>query len=62
MAAMINPLIKAFAVDATEFPDLAEKYQVSGVPLTVVDGKVSLTFVGRYPEARFVSELLKAAG
>lgn len=60
MAAMENPRIKAVVIDAAEFGDLADFYQVSSVPLTVVDGKQQVTFVGRYPEGRFVEELLKA--
>lgn len=61
MAAMENPLIRAYSVDAQEFPDLANQYQVSSVPLTVVNGTQNITFVGKYPEDRFVSELQKAA-
>ncbi len=60
MAAMENPKIKAHAVDAMEYPELAQQYGVSSVPLTVIDGKQSVTFVGRYPEGRFVTELMKA--
>lgn len=60
MAAMENPRIKAYSVDATEFPDLAEKYHVSSVPLTVIDSKQEVAFVGRYPEGRFLAELMKA--
>jgi predicted DsbA family dithiol-disulfide isomerase len=61
MAAMENPRLRAYSVDAQEFPDLANRYEVSSVPLTVVNGKQSVTFVGKYPEDRFVSELQKAA-
>lgn len=60
MAAMENHRIKAHLVDANEFKELSEYYQVSGVPLTVIDGKRHITFVGRYPEDRFIAELLKA--
>ena len=34
--AFANPLITAYAVEATEFPDLAHRYHVSGVPKTVI--------------------------
>jgi len=38
--AFANPNITAFAVEATEFPDLARRYRVTGVPKTVVDETV----------------------
>jgi len=60
MAAMENPQITAYSVDASEFPDLSQKYGVRAVPLTVVDGATQVTFAGKYPEDRFVAELLKA--
>jgi hypothetical protein len=60
MAAMENPRIRAYSVDATEFPELADQYNVSAVPLTVIKGQSEITFAGRYPEARFLAELLKA--
>lgn len=60
MAAMENPRIRAYAVDATEFPELAQQYNVSSVPLTVITGRREVTFVGKYPEGRFLTELVKA--
>ncbi len=62
MAALENPNITAYAVDATEFPELSDKYGVSAVPLTVVDGATQVTFTGKYPESRFLAEILKAVG
>ena len=45
-------------VEATEFPYLANKYRVMGVPLTVVNEE---TFIeGARPEARFVDDVLMA--
>ena len=35
--AFANPNITAYAVEATEFPDLARRYRVTGVPKTVVN-------------------------
>ena len=35
--AFANPNITAYAVEATEFPDLARRYMVNGVPKTVVN-------------------------
>ena len=34
--AFANEHITAYAVEATEFPDLARKYRITGVPKTVV--------------------------
>ena len=44
--AFVNPLITAYAVEATEFPDLARRYHVSGVPKTV---KLNLLEARPYP-------------
>lgn len=60
MAAMENPQITAYVVDATEFPDLSAQYAVQAVPLTVIDGGESVSFAGKYPEGRFVAELQRA--
>ena len=54
--AFTSPHITAFAVEATEFPDLARRYQVSGVPKTVVDDDVEI--LGALPEAAFVGQAL----
>lgn len=52
--ALASPQITAEMVEATEFPQLAEKYGVEGVPKIVVNEKVNL--VGAQPE----QALLKA--
>lgn len=57
---MENPRIKAHMVDASEFPELSDHYEVRTVPLTVIDGKRTVSFAGRYPEGAFLAELLKA--
>ncbi len=46
-------------VEASEFPDMVQKYQVSGVPKTVVNDRVE--FVGAQPEPRFLQEVVRAA-
>jgi predicted DsbA family dithiol-disulfide isomerase len=43
-----------------EWPDLASRYQVRGVPKTVVNEDVE--FVGAVPEDEFVAHVLEAAG
>jgi len=56
--AMENENIIADMVEAIEFPYLAQKYGVQGVPKTVVNADVD--FVGALPEATFVQEVLKS--
>ncbi|MCX7731656.1 MAG: thioredoxin family protein [candidate division WOR-3 bacterium] len=58
--AMENENITASAIDAQEFPVLANYYQVSAVPKTVINGLHHLE--GALPEDRFLAELLKFAG
>lgn len=54
--AFANPNITAFAVEATEFPDLARKYSVTGVPKTVVNDAVEI--LGALPPDAFVAQAL----
>jgi glutaredoxin-like protein len=54
--AFANPNITAFAVEVTEYPDLARRYHVSGVPKTVVDEEVEI--LGALPEDAFVAQAL----
>jgi glutaredoxin-like protein len=54
--AFANPNITAFAVETTEFPDLARRYQVTGVPKTVVNDTVEI--MGALPPDVFVSQAL----
>jgi predicted DsbA family dithiol-disulfide isomerase len=54
--ALSNPNITAYAVEATEFPDLARRYQVSGVPKTVVNDTVEI--LGALPEDMYVEQAI----
>ena len=56
--AFANPNITAFAVEATEFPDLARRYHVSGVPKTVINDQVEI--LGALPQDPFVEQALSA--
>jgi predicted DsbA family dithiol-disulfide isomerase len=56
--AIENPQITADMVEATEFPQLAMKYNVRGVPLTVVNESTHLE--GALPEDAFIEQALKA--
>jgi len=60
MAAMENPRILSYVVDASEFPELSSQYGVRSVPQTVINGQSEVIFIGKYPEGRFVEELKKA--
>ena len=55
--AFANPLITAYAVEATEFPDLARRYHVSGVPKTVVNDTIEI--LGALPQDAFVEQALQ---
>ena len=54
--AWANPNVTAYAVEATEFPDLARRYHVTGVPKTVVDDGVEI--LGAIPEDAFIEQAL----
>lgn len=56
--AMENPNIVADMVEATEFPELAERYSVFAVPKVVINETVS--FEGALPENLFALYVLKA--
>ena len=55
---MLNSHIKAESIEATEYPDLSQKYNVYGVPKSVINEDVQ--FEGAVPEAVFVKNLMKA--
>ena len=55
---MLNEHVTADVVEAGEFPELAQRYQIYGVPKTVINDRVS--FEGALPEERFVGEVLRA--
>ena len=56
--AFASPHVTAYAVEATEFPDLARRYRVTGVPKTVVNDTVEI--LGALPEEAFVEQVLAA--
>ena len=57
---MENANITADVVEATEFPLLARKYRVQGVPKTVINGGAG-EFVGAQPESLQVAEVVRVA-
>ncbi len=57
--ALESPLVEAEAVEAMEFPELANRFNVSGVPQTTInqgDG----TVVGAAPEEHLLVEIQQA--
>ena len=55
--AMASPHVTADMVEATEFPHLANKYHVHGVPRTVINETIHGE--GAVPEAALVSQLMQ---
>jgi glutaredoxin-like protein len=58
--AIAGERVTAAAVDATEFPELATRYEVYGVPRTVINDTVHVE--GAVPEARLMAELIAIVG
>jgi glutaredoxin-like protein len=58
--AMESPFVTASMVEATEFPHLANRHQVSGVPHTVI-GQSPQPMIGAYPEGAAADLVLAAA-
>jgi glutaredoxin-like protein len=56
--ALESPRIKADMIESTEFPHLANKFAVYGVPKTVVNGTIS--FEGSVTEEVFLDNVLKS--
>jgi hypothetical protein len=57
--AVESPLVEAEMVEATEFPELSERFNVSGVPQTTINAGAG-TLVGAAPEEYLVAEIIKA--
>jgi glutaredoxin-like protein len=57
--ALESPMIEAEMIEATEFPDLSMRFNVSGVPQTTINEGAG-TVVGAVPEGNLVAEILRA--
>ena len=57
---MESELVTADMVDASEYPELSDSYQVYGVPLTVVNNTGRIE--GGMPEQMFVPRVLGGQG
>jgi thioredoxin-related protein len=56
MFAVENHFVQAEMVEAMEFPDLANKHNISGVPHTVINNGAG-NIVGAVPEADLVAAI-----
>ena len=58
-AAIESPFVSTVAIDATEFPDLVRRYNVNGVPKTILND--ALEIMGAAPEDDLVAAIVHAA-
>ncbi len=54
--AVENSLIEAEMIDAVEFLDLADRFEVSGVPHTAINGGAA-NIIGAVPEVQLLAEI-----
>jgi hypothetical protein len=58
--AIESPFIRAEMIEAMEFPELSDQFEVSGVPQTTINyGKGTL--IGAVPEERLLTEIMNVA-
>jgi len=57
--ALESPMVEAEMVEAMEFPDLAQRFNVSGVPQTTINSGAG-TVVGAVPEEYMIDEIKQA--
>lgn len=57
--ALESPMVEAEMVEATEFPDLSMRFNVSGVPQTTINDGAG-TVVGAVPPGNLMAEILRA--
>ncbi len=58
--AMESELVTADMIEASEFPELSDLFQVYAVPLTVANSKVRIE--GGMPEQMFIPQVLQGIG
>jgi predicted DsbA family dithiol-disulfide isomerase len=54
-----SPLISTAAIDATEFPDLVRRYNVNGVPKTIINDCVEI--LGAASEEELVTAITETS-
>lgn len=57
--ALESPMVEAEMIEAMEFPELASRHRVSGVPQTTINDGAG-TVVGAVPEPHLVEEIQAA--
>jgi predicted DsbA family dithiol-disulfide isomerase len=55
-----SPRVRSDAIEAQEYPHLVMKYEVAGVPRTVINEDHAIE--GMVPEAVFVRKMMEAIG
>lgn len=58
--AMLNPNIKVSVIEANEYPDLARRYDVYGVPRTVINESAAIE--GAVPPDVLLERIIAVAG
>ncbi len=56
--AIASPRVTTECIEATEFPELSQRYRVMAVPKVVINDKVQ--FEGALPEKDFLGAVLRA--
>lgn len=57
--ALESPMVEAEMVEAMEFPELSNRFHVSGVPQTTINAGAG-TVVGAVPEENLLREIQRA--
>lgn len=57
--ALESPMVEAEMVEAMEFPELSNRFGVSGVPQTTINAGAG-TVIGAMPEDNLLAEILRA--
>ena len=58
--AVASSRVRAECIEATEFPEMSQRYRVMAVPKIVINDRVE--FEGALPEPQFLAAVLEAAG
>lgn len=58
--AVASSRVRAECIEATEFPEMSQRYRVMAVPKIVINDRVE--FEGALPEPQFLAAVLQAAG
>jgi hypothetical protein len=59
--AMESPWVQAEAIEAMEFPELASRFEVNGVPQTTINQGLA-NVIGAVPERQLVEHIKQALG